>query len=307
MNYRWIPAANRAFRYSVFAAGMLLAAGASGATYRSGSEILASAQPSDWRNLDPAHTLYMELPSGRVIIELAPAFAPNTVANIEALVQEHYFDGLAILRVQDNWVVQWGDPDDKRKSAHSDAVVKAEFSAKISDKLTFKALPDTDGWAPQSGFVNSLPVGRDAKAGQMWLTHCYGSIGVGRDNSPDSGNGTSLYAVLGPARILDRDITVVGRVLQGMELLSVLPRGPAPMGFYPKPEQYVSIASIKLASDVPVAERTALQVLRSDTPLFAELVEARRNRHDEWTRRQAGYIDVCSINVPVRIVPAAPQ
>jgi peptidylprolyl isomerase len=296
----------RRWQLCAMGAGLLLAAGAFGATYRTGSEILASAQPSDWRNLDPQHTLYMELPMGRVIIELAPAFAPNTVANIEALAQEHYFDGLAILRVQDNWVVQWGDPDDKRKSAHSDAVVKAEFTVPISDKIPFTPLPDADGYAPQSGFSNSLPAARDPKAGQTWLTHCYGSIGVGRDNSPDSGNGTSLYAVLGPARILDRDITVVGRVLQGMELLSTLPRGPAPMGFYAKPEQYVTITSIKRASDLPVAERTPLQVLRTDTPLFAELVEARRNRHDEWSRRQAGYIDVCSLNVPVRVAPATP-
>lgn len=291
---------------SVLAAGLLLAIGAHGATYKSGAELLASAQPSDWRNLDPQHTLYMEVPGGRVIIELAPAFAPNTIANIEALVQEHYFDGLFIMRAQDNWVVQWGDPDDKRKSAHSATEVKAEFTAPISAKIPFTALPDVDGYAPQTGFSNSLPAGRDPKAGQTWLTHCYGSIGVGRDNSPDSGNGTSLYAVMGPARILDRDITVVGRVLKGMELLSVLPRGPAPMGFYEKPEQYVTIASIKLAADVPVSERTALQVLRTDTPLFTELVEARRNRHDEWTRRQAGYIDVCSINVPVRVTPAKP-
>jgi peptidylprolyl isomerase len=78
------------------------------------------------------------------------------------------------------------------------------------------------------------------------------------------------------------------------------------MGFYAKPEQYTPIRSVQLASQLAPAERTALQVLRTDTPLFAELVEARRNRRDPWTRRPAGYIDVCSLTVPVRIAPAQP-
>ena len=74
------------------------------------SEVLAASTDVDWRTPDPRHTLYLELASGRVVIELAPEFAPRHVANIEALVRERYFDGLAILRSQDNYVVQWGDP-----------------------------------------------------------------------------------------------------------------------------------------------------------------------------------------------------
>jgi hypothetical protein len=75
------------------------------------ADILAASKPSDWRPLDPENTLYLELTSGRVVIELAPAFAPRHVANVKALVREGYFNGLAIVRSQDNYVVQWGDPD----------------------------------------------------------------------------------------------------------------------------------------------------------------------------------------------------
>lgn len=287
------------------AAALALSSAAGAAPYRTGSEIIAAAQPSDWRNVDPEHTLYMDLATGRVIIELAPAYAPHTIANIETLVRDHYFDGLAVTRAQDNYVVQWGDPEDKRKLINALPTIKAEFSVPMSGQ-PFTPLPDADGYAPQTGLSNGLPAARDPKAKQTWLTHCYGMVGVGRDNDPDSGNGSALYALIGTARVLDRNVTIVGRVLQGMELLATLPRGTETMGFYAKPEQYAPIRAVQLASQLPPAERTALQVLRTDTPLFAELVEARRNRRDPWTQHPAGYIDVCSVPLPVRVAPAAP-
>src|ERR1700754_5053138 len=74
------------------------------------ADVLAAAKPSDWRTLDPENTLYMELAGGRVVIELAPEFAPQHVANVRTLVRGKYFDGLSIMRSQDNFVVQWGDP-----------------------------------------------------------------------------------------------------------------------------------------------------------------------------------------------------
>jgi len=126
-------------------------------------------------------------------------------------------------------------------------------------------------------------------------------VGAGRDVAADSSDGTSLYAVTGQSpRMLDRNITLVGRVVQGIELLSVLPRGTGALGFYEKPEQYVPIVSTKLASDVPEAERTKLELLRTDSKTFATVVESRRNRRDEWYKRPAGHIDVCNVPLPVR-------
>jgi peptidylprolyl isomerase len=129
-------------------------------------------------------------------------------------------------------------------------------------------------------------------------------VGAGRDVEADSSNGTSLYVVIGQSpRMLDRNITVVGRVVQGMELLSVLPRGTGALGFYEKPEQYVPIQSVKLASQLPENERTPLQLLRTDSAAFSELVESRRNRRDEWYKRPAGHIDLCNVPLPVRKPP----
>ena len=274
-------------------------------------ELLDASKPTDWRALDPARTLYMELASGRVVIELAPGFAPAHVANIQAMARSGYWNGLSINRSQDNFVVQWGDPaeDDKqRKSLPKKAKAKlpAEFT-RDAKKMPFTPLQDVDGWSPEIGFSEGFPVGRDATEGRAWLAHCYGVVGAGRDIAADSSTGAELYVVIGQSpRQLDRNITTVGRVVQGMELLSVLPRGTGPLGFYEKPEQRVAIQSIRLASDLKPNERLSIEVLRTDTPLFAALVEARRNRRDDFYKRPAGHIDLCNVPLPVRTAPTPP-
>jgi peptidylprolyl isomerase len=93
---------------------------------------------------------------------------------------------------------------------------------------------------------------------------------------------------------------VVGRVVQGMELLSVLPRGTGALGFYEKPGERTKIKAIRLASQVQEKDRTPLELLRTQTTAFTELVEARRNRRDDWYKRPAGHIDLCNVPLPVR-------
>jgi cyclophilin family peptidyl-prolyl cis-trans isomerase len=278
------------------------------------SDVLAASKPQDWHALDPQNTLYLEVATGRVVIELAPLFAPKHAANIKALVREKYFDGLAFLRSQDNYVVQWGDPhadaraedkDHPRSVGNAQRTLKAEFTIPLSKDLPFTRLPDVDGYAPEVGFSGDFWAARDPKRNDAWLTHCYGALGVGRDLDADSGGGTELYVVIGNApRHLDRNITLAGRVVQGMELLSVLPRGTGPLGFYEKPEQRVPIKSIRIAADLPAAERTNLEVLRTDTPTFAALVESRRNRQDDWFKVPSGYVELCNVPIPVRAVAA---
>lgn len=160
-----------------------------------------------------------------------------------------------------------------------------------------------DGYAPQVGHANSFPAARDPKTQTTWLTHCYGAIGVARGNETNSGNGSSLYAVTGHApRNLDRNITVVGRVRQGIELLSSLPRGTGALGFYEKAEERTPIKSVRLAADVPEDERTKLEVFRTDTANFKALVEAQRNRDGEWYKFAANHIELCNVPIPVRLV-----
>jgi peptidylprolyl isomerase len=277
-------------------------------------QLLAKSTSDEWRKPNPENLVVMQLASGRVLIELAPDFTPLHAANIRTLIRQHYFDGLAIVRVQDNFVTQWDDPagddnGDKSKMhplGKAKATVPPEFTRPIDAKLPWTRLPDGDVYAAEVGFSEGFPVARDPASGQEWLTHCYGMVGVGRDNGADTGNGSALYAVIGQApRRLDRNLAVIGRVLDGMPLLSSLPRGTGPMGFYDKPSQQVAIQSVQLAADLPAAQRPSIEVLRTDSKTFAALVDAKRNRRDAFYTVPAGKIDICSIDVPMRAIPTA--
>jgi len=270
---------------------------------RTMADVLAASKSSDWRSLDPQNALYLELPSGRVVIELDPTFAPLHVANLKTLAHQHYFDGLAFVRAQDNFVVQWSDPDKTRSVGSARTTLSAEFSRSAQD-LPFTVLPDPDTYAPEVGFVDGYPAAREPRTHLAWLVHCYGMVGVGRDNDVDRGGGTELYVVIGQApRQLDRNVTLVGRVVAGMEQLSTLKRGTGPMGYYETPAERTPIRSLRLAADVPEAERLHLEIMRTDTHAFADLVETRRNRREEWYKVPAGRIDVCNVPLPVRSRP----
>jgi peptidylprolyl isomerase len=266
-------------------------------------ELLATTKPADWRPIDNDQLLYLDLAQGRVIIELAPAFAPRHVANIVKLAKAHWYDGLAITRVQDNFVAQWGDPLNSKPEV-GEKKLPAEFTRSAAG-LPFTRLKEGDTFATEVGFSNGFPVARTSAAGEAWPVHCYAMVGVGRDNDPSTAIGTELYAVIGHApRQLDRNVAVIGRVVKGIELLSALPRGTGDLGFYEQPEQRVPIQSVRLATDVPANERTPLEALKTDTPVFQQLIELRRNRKDGWYKFQAGKIDLCNVPLPVRDRPA---
>jgi peptidylprolyl isomerase len=268
------------------------------------ADLLTDSPAEDWRVPDPEDTLYMDLARGRVVIELASRVAPQHVANIRTLARAHYFDGLAIVRVQDNYVVQWDDPDHHRPVP---AGVRAavEFTAPADAAARFQPLADRDVYAPQVGFLDGFPAALDPRSHLAWLAHCYGMVGAGRDDPPES-DGTEIYAVIGHApRQLDRNVALVGRVLQGMELLSSLPRGSGEMGFYVPSEPTAPIRSVRIAADVPKAERTPIEVLRTNSATFRALLEQRRQRHEPWFKFSPEHIDLCNVPLPVRAIPSA--
>ena len=267
-------------------------------------EVLAATKPSDWRPLDPENTLYVELPTGRVIIEMAPAFAPLHVRNIKTLAKSGYYDGLAVIREQDNYVAQWGDPQNRHPIPAGIGKTAPEFDTAPPAHVVFTRLADGAVYAPEVGFSGGFPVARSEALHRMWLAHCYGMVGVGRDMDIESGSGTELYVVIGHApRHLDRNVSLVGRVVKGVELLSGLPRGSGEMGMYTKTESPLPIKSIRLAADLPAAQRADLEVMRTDTPAFQALIEARRNRPEEFFVVPAGHIDLCNVPIPVRERP----
>jgi peptidylprolyl isomerase len=283
-----------------------LTAAAPAAAPKTPTEIVAAAPASAWRTIPAEDLLVMDLRSGgRVVIQLAPLFAPVHVANMRELARAGWWTGAAIYRVQDNYVVQWG------KNESTDPLPKgvvakppAEY-ARSTKGLTIRPLGYPDAYAPRAGFVAGWPVGHDPKSGTANLVHCYGYVGVGRDLSPDTGTGGELYAVTGHApRHLDRNIAVVGRVISGIERLSSLPRGTEALGFYKERSQDVPIASVRLATDVPAAERPSFQYLDTGSASFSAYVRARANRKDDFFIRPAGGVDLCNASVPIRQTPA---
>lgn len=269
--------------------------------------ILDASRPAEWRTLPQDDLLYMELPHHhRIIIELAPAWAPQHVANIKTLVHEHYFDGTSIYRVQDNFVAQWGDPDgDNPKQAKPMGTARtslpAEFTRAWSGSIPVTPLPDGDLYAPHVGFSRGLPMAWNPHTGKAWLVQCYGMVGVARDANPTSGNGNTLYVPIGQApRQIDHQLAVVGRVVRGMQWLSALPRGPEPTGVYADPGRRTPILSIRLGTMLPQDRRVRLEALRTDSRSFQRLVEAKRNRHDTFYTQPVGHIGICNVPLPVR-------
>ena len=266
--------------------------------------VLEASQDSDWRSLDPDNTLYMQLEDGRVVFELAPQFAPAHIANIRKLVSNGYFNGLAIIRSQDNYVVQWGDPksgsDEARSFGGAAEMLDPEFYRDAAG-LPFTGLDSRDAYANEVGFSSGFAAGRDGQEGRAWLAHCYAALGVGRANSPRSGNGAELYVVTGHApRHLDRNVTLVGRVVHGIEHLTALPRGTGPLGFYEDESDNVPIVSIRIGTELAEDERLAIELLRTDTETFQALIDARRYRAEEWFVDPANRIGLCNVPLPIR-------
>jgi peptidylprolyl isomerase len=238
------------------------------------------------------------------VVQLAPAYAPVHVANIKALARSGYWNGATVYRVQDDYVAQWGlNESDKPWPKGVVAKPPAEYVRPLKG-LQITPLGSPDPYAPAAGFADGWPVAYSANAGWANLAHCYASVGVGRDLSPDTGTGGELYAVIGHGpRQLDRNIALVGRVVDGIDRFSTLPRGTEALGFYKDKAQYVPIASIRIASAMPAGERPSYQYMDTANTAFAQYLHLRANRHDDFYIRPAGGVDLCNVQVPVRNTP----
>lgn len=287
-------------------------------------EIVAAAPASEWIAIAPDDLLVMTLApdadgeAREVVIQLIPPpFSQGWVENIRTLARAHWYDGIAVTRVQDNYVVQWGDPNavDEAKAKPLPEGLRMmeedDYSAPatrivIHERPSSEMKPSIhgrrgDAYAEFTGFTRGWPTAYDHK--REWPVHCYGMVGVGRGMSPDTGSGAELYTVIGHApRHLDRNIALVGRVVEGIEHLSSLPRGTGPLGFYEEPAQNVPIVSIRVASDLPESERPGFEYLSTEGETFARYADARANRRDPFFIVPAGGADICNIPVPVRRV-----
>lgn len=294
-------------------------------------EIAAAAPAEDWVQIPASDLLVMDLAPDakgkprRVVIQLMPApFSQGWVGNIRKLAAAHWWDGTSVNRVQDNYVAQWGDATEKKPLPEGLAVVpESDYTVSVIKEHYTDYIVYPEPWVMQFGDVDAyrVPFGvfkgwpiaglgtysptQRPIEGEVWPVHCYGMVGVGRNMSPDTGNGAELYAVIGHApRHLDRNIALVGRVISGIEHLSSLPRGTGPLGFYEDEAERVAIGSIRLASELPAAAQPKFEYLSTGSYSFAKYADARANRRDPFFIKPAGGADICNIPVPIRAVAA---
>lgn len=265
--------------------------------------IVEQSPATDWRPLNLENTLYLELKSGMVVIELAPHFAPNHASNTKQLVRENIFDNTEFYRVEDGFVAQGGIGDNEKqlKPKKGKLNIPGEIVMVTEKPMQWTSVDKNDGYADETGFVDNFAAGRTSDKKQNWLLHCYGYIGMGRYNDIDSG-GSDFYIVTGQApRYLDRNITVFGRVISGMPLLQKLDRSEGLEGSMDVSDNN-KIISIRVASDLPEKSRLPLEVMKTDSESFKAYIKASKNRLHEWFIHQHDYIDACSIQIPTRLV-----
>jgi len=287
------------------AALLLIAAAPAAKKAMTPNDVVAAAPSSAWKDVAADDLLVVELAGGkRVVIQLAPGFAPVHVRNIRALARANWWDGAAVYRVQDNYVAQWG-LGEKEKALPAGVAERPPHEYWRSLRgLAPTPLGSRDAYAPAAGFSRGWPVAYDPRRGWATLPHCYGYVGVARGLAPDTGSGGELYAIIGHApRQLDRNIAVVGRILEGIEHLSSLPRGSEALGFYKDAAQHVPITRVALASALPSDQKPRFQYMDTRSASFARYLRLRANRSDDFYRRPAGGVDLCNVTVPVRKVP----
>jgi peptidylprolyl isomerase len=136
---------------------------------------------------DPENTLYIDLDSGRVVVELYPDVAPRHVERIKTLVREGFYDGIVFHRVIDGFMAQTGDPTGTGMGGSSHPDLAAEFSDRPFER---------------------------------------GALGMARSSAPDSAN-SQFFIMFARAPHLDGQYTLFGRVAEGMEHVDAIKRGDA--------------------------------------------------------------------------------
>ena len=266
---------------------------------RSPGDAVKSAPASDWIEIPASDLLVMNLAGGkRVVIQLAPQFAPVHVANIRAMARSGYWGKATIYRVVDNWVTQWGLGDGPFPTPVGAVARPPEEYQRSAAGLTLTPMGSPDPYSAMAAYADGWPVAMQV-GGTVNATYCYGAVGVARDAAPDTGNSSELFAVIGStARRLDRNYALVGRVIDGMENLSALPRGTAEMGVYAKDQVATPITAVRIAADMPAAQRPRFEYLRTGSPAFADYVQLASHRADYGVPSPGAAL--CAVPVPVR-------
>lgn len=267
-------------------------------------EVMEAAPADIWIDPDPEDVLYIETEYGTTVVKLSESLAPGHVAQVKTLAREGFYDGLDFYRVVHGFVAQGGDVSEEKDIGSAAKSLAAEFEEEEPEGFAFTPLGFEDSYAPEAGFTDGMPAGRDPETGTAWLAHCTGAFAFGRANERDSAS-TEFYITLQPQRYLDRNLTVFGKVLYGMDAIQKLPRGDfGDGGVIANEDDWTEIMSIRLESDVPEGERIDLEYMDTSTETFRQLIKARAARGADFFYYRPNHIDLCQMPVPVRLKEA---
>ena len=250
----------------------------------------AAPAPADWRRLDPAETLVVDTSQGRIIVEMRPEFAPLAVARVKLLAREGVYDGLQFHRVIEGFVDQTGNPNNRDGGTSRHPDLPPEFSFRLPAGRLSLVRRASDG---VEGFLGAVPFAGVSAAEQArspgtvrgWGAYCAGVVGMGRQADPGTAN-SEIFFMRAPSRRLDHEYAVWGRVVQGLEVVRAIKVGEPPAD----PDRMLRV---RVAADLPAAERPRLEVLNERGAAFRARVAAAR------ARRGADF-SVCDVEVAVR-------
>ena len=265
---------------------------------------IASALDPDWRDVSPENMILIETTYGDIVIELNTDFAPNHANQFRQLVRDDVYNGIHFYRVIDAFVAQGGLEDDAAIEAFP--TLENENDRPLSE-ATLVPLGNADLFAPIVGHIDGFAAGRSESLEREWLLHCPGALAMARDTDPDSGS-TEFYIVLDAQRYLDRNLTIFGRVIDGMQYVQKLKRGDRAVGngVIQAPEKGDQILSMTVAADMDAMIRPQYQVQNMPTQAFEDAKTAKRVREEDFFyRKPPEVLDICGFEVPVRKLPLA--
>jgi peptidylprolyl isomerase len=256
----------------------------------------AAAQEMIWRQVDPENLVFVELLDGSFTMELNPRFAPRTVEQFRKLVLSRFYDGLSFYRVIDGFVAQGGDGSDLGELS-SVPELEPEFDLAWDVEIPFTSVQKPDLYADETGFIDAFPVARSLTDDRLWLAHCPGMVAMARGEEANTSR-TDFYIVIGQApRYLDRNMNVFARVIDGMDVVQNIRRGPADAnGIISIDTERSRIRTMRLASELSEEERLKALVMDSESKPFRKMLSERRNRKQKFFHNKPPKVlDVCQI------------
>ncbi|WP_235561502.1 peptidylprolyl isomerase [Brevundimonas sp. Root1279] len=254
---------------------------------------------ADWRTVAPENLLVIDTNKGRILVEMDPRIAPQSVNRIRTLADQGFYDGHKFHRVMKDFMAQTGDPEGTGAGGSELPDVPAEFQFRRGRDSGFVSLASiADG---QLGIIGSMPVITQPDA-QMMITadfktgaealFCPGVAGMARANTPDSAN-SQFFLMTADREELNGVYTPFGRVLAGLNVVYSLKQGPdAANGRVTDPD---IMTRARTAAGMPAGERPSVRVLNPGSAAYqAEIARVK-------TERGAAF-DICDLQPTVEVV-----